>query len=69
MMTNANAAANVLTAKISEMETAQILKAVEAIGGGHVDTDARMVRAYLIEELIAREGVDAGDKLMDELGL
>lgn len=51
------------------MTTEQIREAVAAIGGGHVDTENRMVRAYLIEELITREGVKAGDKLMDELGL
>ena len=62
-------AVSILTARIADMTTVQIREAVSAIGGGHVDTENRMVRAYLIEELIAREGVEAGDKLMDELGL
>lgn len=60
---------SILTARIADMTTEQIREAVAAIGGGHVDTENRMVRAYLIEELITREGVKAGDKLMDELGL
>lgn len=62
-------AVSILTARIADMTTDQIREAVAVIGGGHVDTENRMVRAYLIEELIAREGVEVGDKLMDELGL
>jgi hypothetical protein len=62
-------AVSILTARIADMTTEQIREAVSVIGGGHVDTENRMVRAYLIEELISREGVEAGDKLMDELGL
>lgn len=68
-MTNANDARNALTAGIAALTTEQIYTSVRAIGGGHVDTDQRMVRAYLIEELIAREGEQAGDALMDEVGL
>jgi hypothetical protein len=58
-----------LTAGIAALTTDQIRNAVAAIGGGHVDTENRMVRAYLIEELITREGVEAGDALMDSLEL
>jgi hypothetical protein len=58
-----------LTAGIAALTTDQIRNAVAAIGGGHVETDSRMVRAFLIEELITREGVEAGEALMDALGL
>lgn len=58
-----------LVAGIAALTTDQIRNAVAAIGGGHVDTENRMVRAYLIEELIAREGVEAGDAIMDSLGM
>ena len=58
-----------LTAGIAVLTTEQIYAAVRAIGGGQVETDNRMVRAYLIEELITREGEAAGEALMDEVGL
>lgn len=60
---------NVLTARIDAMTTEQIREAVTLIGGGHVDTETRMVRAHLIEAVITREGVDAGEALMDAIGL
>jgi hypothetical protein len=65
-MVNATAA---LTASIATLTTDQILAALKEIGGGQVETDARMVRAFMIEELITREGQDYGDNLMDEMGL
>lgn len=68
-MVNANDARNALTAGIAALSTEQIYEAVRAIGGGYVDTDQRMVRAYLIEELITRDGDQAGNALMDEVGL
>jgi hypothetical protein len=60
---------NPLAATIDAMTTEQIREAVTLIGGGHVDTDKRMVRAHLIEAVITREGVEAGDALMDAIGL
>ena len=74
-MTNTNrpaaktTAAALLVANIAALATPQILEALTAIGGGHVETDVRMVRAFLIEEYITREGVAAGDALMDGMGL
>jgi hypothetical protein len=58
-----------MVAGIAALTTEQIYAAVRTIGGGHVEIENRMVRAYLIEELIAREGTAAGDALMDEVGL
>lgn len=58
-----------LLAGITALTTEQLHQAIEAIGGGHVETDQRMVRAYLIEEIITREGVAVGDELMDRMGL
>jgi hypothetical protein len=68
-MVNANAAREQLTAGIAALSTDQIYESVRAIGGGQVETETRMVRAYLIEELITRQGEAAGDALMDEVGL
>jgi hypothetical protein len=65
-MVNATAA---LTASIATLTTDQILAALAEIGGAQVDTETRMVRAFMIEELINREGQAAGDNLMDEMGL
>jgi hypothetical protein len=65
-MVNATAA---LTASIATLTTEQILAALAEIGGGHVDTETRTVRAFMIEEFITREGQAAGDELMDEMGL
>jgi hypothetical protein len=65
-MVNATAA---LTASIATLTTDQILAALAEIGGGQVETEARMVRAFMIEELINREGVEAGEALMDSMGL
>lgn len=55
--------------KVREMTTAQIVESVKLIGGGHVDTDRRMVRAALIDVYAEREGEEAADALMDEIGL
>lgn len=63
--TTATAAAK-LTGRIAEMTSEQIHAAVNAIGGGHVEKHQRMVRAYLVEEIANREGVEAADLLMDQ---
>ncbi len=48
----------------------EILKdAVRMIGGGHVDGDTRMARAAMIEVICIKAGNDAGDAIMDEIGL
>lgn len=48
----------------------QVTDAIRMIGGGFiVDQDRRMVRAALIEVYCERFGVEAGDKLMDEIGM
>ncbi len=60
---------NLLNAKIAGLSTDQILEAVVVIGGGQVEVEQRMVRALLIDEFIRREGVEAGDVLMDKVGL
>jgi hypothetical protein len=65
-MVNATAA---LTDSIATMTTDEILAALAEIGGGLVDTETRMVRAFMIEEFITREGVEAGEALMDSMGL
>lgn len=58
-----------LIAKVSEYSTALILESVIVIGGGQVTIEATMVRAALIEVYKQREGEDAADKLMDDLGM
>ncbi len=65
-MTNATA---VLTDKIAAMTTDQIREAVHTISASPLDASARFVRAHLIEEFIRRDGLAAGDALMDEIGL
>lgn len=69
-MVNATAAAvaqmNELTAL---MTNEQIREAVMLASVEPVTTDARFVRAHLIEEFIRRNGEAAGDALMDEAGL
>ena len=42
---------------------------VAARAGGHAETNVRMVRAFMIEELIDREGQEYGEALMDSMGL
>lgn len=68
-MATKSTAAAILTARIAALTTDEIRSGIAAIGGGDVDTDNRMVRAFLIEEIITREGAAAGDTLMDSLGL
>ena len=55
--------------QIRTYTTDMIVEAVEAIGGGNVDTETRMVRAALIEVYGEREGFDAADSLMDKIGM
>jgi len=55
--------------KAREMTTDMILEALTIIGGGNVHAEARMARAAMIEVYMEREGEEAGDTLMDFLGL
>jgi hypothetical protein len=55
--------------QIREKDTQTIYECVVLIGGGHVDTDKRMVRAALIDVYQEREGEEAADTLMDFIGL
>lgn len=54
----------------SKYTTQQILDAIRLIGGDfRIDEDRRLVRASLIELYEEREGEEAADALMDELGM
>ncbi len=68
-LTSSSVKRNLLNAKIAGLTTDQILQAVVVIGSGQVEMEQRLVRALLIDEFIRREGVDAGDMLMDRVGL
>jgi len=46
-----------------------LAKAIRMIGGGHVDQEQRMARAAMIEAICRKDGVAAGDAIMDEIGL
>ena len=58
-----------LIAKARTLSTESITAAVEMMGGGHLPTEETMVRAALIEVFIEREGSEAGDALMEKVGL
>jgi hypothetical protein len=58
-----------LRERIRTQTTEIILECLVQIGGGHVDTDKRMVRAALIDVYIERTSEEEGDVLMDMLGL
>lgn len=62
-------ALDLLTAKIATMTTAQIEESVRTLSAAPLTADSRLVRAHLIEEFIRRNGVAAGDILMDSVGL
>jgi hypothetical protein len=52
-----------------QLTVEQIKEAVIKIGGGHVDTDIRMVRAALIEAYLRKTSEEQADQLMDQIGL
>jgi hypothetical protein len=58
-----------LIAHARKQSTQTIKGAVQMLGGEHLPTEETMVRAALIEVFIEREGPEAGDKLMDQIGL
>lgn len=51
------------------LSTAQIVEAVKKLGGDHLPTAENMTRALLIDLYAEREGEEAADALMDEIGL
>lgn len=54
---------------VQKYSTELILESVKVIGGGQVSEELRMARAALIEVYMQREGEEAADSLMDELGM
>lgn len=68
-MANSQTPSEKLTTKIASLSTDQLMAGVVAIGGGVVSVEQRLVRALMIDEFIAREGTDAGDMLMESVGL
>lgn len=58
-----------LRAALSDRSTEGIAEAIRTMGGGHLPEAERMVRAALIEEYGNRNGVNAADAIMDEIGL
>jgi len=51
------------------MSTQSIKMAVKMMGGEHLPTEETMVRAALIEVFIEREGYEAGESLMEQVGM
>lgn len=68
-MVNANAARELLVAKIAGMTTEQIQESVQTLSAAPLNADSRLVRAEMIEEFIRRQGEAAGDALMTAVGL
>jgi hypothetical protein len=75
-MTAAETAKAKLIAGIATLSTAQIEAGVIGMhlagrykGRGEAQEAARMVRAYMIEEYITREGAEAGNILMESVDL
>ena len=68
---NANGEATMeqLIAKARTKSTANIKMAITMMGGKMLPTAETMTRAALIEVFIEREGLEAGDALMDQIGL
>lgn len=59
-----------LISKASEMTNEQLTEAISIIAAKPaLTTELRMVRAALIEVYIQRTSAEAGDKLMDALGM
>lgn len=68
-MVNANAAVAQMNEVTALMTDEQIREAVVLASAEPLTTEARFVRAHLIEEFIRRNGEAAGDALMDAVGL
>ena len=46
-----------------------LLDAIRMIGGGDVDENHRMARAAMIEAIYRKNGIEACDAIMDEIGI
>ena len=64
-----NKTLNMLINDVRKQSTALILTSIRVMGGGFLDMPERLVRAALFEVYFEREGSDALDDLMDELGM
>lgn len=58
-----------LKEKVRTQTTETILDCIMQMGGGHVTTEERMVRAALIQVYEERTSPEEADALMDVLGL
>ena len=58
-----------IISKLSTLSTDKILACLDHIGGGIGTTEEMMVRAAMIQVYIQRFGEDAGDKLMEKMGM
>lgn len=58
-----------LVTKAMELTPAQLVASVKLLGGAHLPTDQRMVRAALIEAYARKTSPEQADSLMDEIGL
>mgnify|MGYP007059401944 CR=1 FL=1 len=55
---------------VKNQSTEVIYACIRQIGGAFdIDQDSRVTRAALIQEIADREGDEAADKIMDELGM
>ncbi len=55
--------------RIKAIDSKTLIEAIRLIGGGNVNTEKTMVRAYMLDEYEAREGEQAVEKLMSEMGM
>jgi len=62
-----NNALSIIKEAASQQDTETIKKAIREIGGGHVEDNARMVRAAMFDIIFDREGENAFEALCEEL--
>jgi len=55
--------------RIATLDSEMLHLCLDQIGGGPVDAERQIVRAYLISEIEKRHGEDAADEAMDRIGL
>ena len=55
--------------RIAPLDDQMLHLCLDQIGGGQVDAERQIVRAYLISEIEKRHGEDAADAAMDRIGL
>lgn len=58
-----------IKARIRTQSTKTIVQCIYEIGGGNITEDQRLVRACLLDVYEEREGEDALDLILDDLGL